>query len=63
MCTDVCPCKDVPTKNEWLNLKEEELKQWPKQLDLADNFDLSFNFSGAYTSYQQCVEEATDPLD
>ena len=31
MCTDVCPCKDVPTKNEWLDLSPEYLNEmWPK---------------------------------
>ena len=64
MCTDVCPCKDVATKNEWLDIPTEELNEkWPKQLDLKAVDELTFNFNGEYTSYQQCVEAATDPLD
>lgn len=52
MCTDVCPCKSVPTQNEWLDMTAEELEAWPKQIDdprIAKN--LQFNFSGTYTSY------------
>jgi len=30
MCTSVCPCKDVGTKSEWLDLTAEELELWPK---------------------------------
>lgn len=60
MCTKICPCKDVSTKNEWLDMTQDELKEWPKQLDLTG---LEFNFEGSYTNYKQCIEEAIDPLD
>ena len=50
MCTADCPCADVSTKNQWLSLTSEELKQnWPTRLT-------GFNFSGTYTSYNECIE-------
>ena len=51
MCTSVCPCKDVATKDQWLGMTEEDLEQWPKQMDLEDRFDLSFDFTGDFTTY------------
>ena len=50
MCTADCPCADVATKNEWLSLTPDELKAgWPTRT-------AGFNFSGSYTSYNECIQ-------
>lgn len=63
MCTDVCPCKSVPAQHEWLSLTEEELAEWPKQIeDPRVAKKLKFNFNGTHTTYLQCIEEVSDPI-
>ena len=48
MCASQCPCEDVPEKNQWLNMTESELAPYNRTVE-------SFDFSGTFTSYADCL--------
>ena len=55
-CTVDCPCADVSTKDQWLDLPEEALEQgWPTRT-------AGLNFSGNFTSYSECIEFVQNPI-
>ena len=47
MCSNNCPCADVPEKDQWLTLDD------PAGRDLIEN---PFDFSGSITSYKECFD-------
>ena len=51
MCSENCPCKDIPNKSQWTNLSAEELKSTFRR-------DEPFVFSATephYSSYSECI--------